>query len=141
LSRNHLSGRTAAFFCYGDDGANEEDGKGIPKNLEHPEWFDARHHPMRGRDERLAYQGLVWQCRYSDIEVPDALWTCTDFGAGKPYADDQADDMVREKAGMEAFDGWVERFIAHIGKKGLVPHIKDAERSAATTTNQDRKPG
>jgi hypothetical protein len=33
LSRNHLSGRTAAFFCYGDDGANEEDGKGNPRIL------------------------------------------------------------------------------------------------------------
>jgi hypothetical protein len=139
ISKNHLSGRTAAFFCYGDDGADEEDGSGMPKHLEHPEWFDAAAHPMRGDDERLAYRGLVWQCRYSDIEVPDALWKCTVFGAGKPYADDQAEDMVQEAKGMETFDEWVRDFEAHVKDKGPVPNIKQAERSAATTTNQDRK--
>lgn len=139
LSKNHLSGRTAAFFCYGDDGANEEDGKGMPKNLEHPEWFDAAQHPMRGGNERDAYQGLVWQCRYSDIEVPDALWRCTTFGAGKPFADDQVEDMVEERAGMEAFDDWVKAFITHVASKGLVPGTKEAERAAQSTTNQDRR--
>jgi len=139
ISRNHLSGRTAAFFCYGDDGADEEDGNGMPKHLEHPEWFDARHHPMRGKDERNAYTGLVWQCRYSDIEVPDELWRCTVFGAGKPYADDQVEDMVKEPAGMAAFDDWVQAFIAHVEQKGIVPGTKEAEVSAQTTTNQDKK--
>jgi hypothetical protein len=139
LSKNHLSGRTAAFFCYGDDGANEEDGNGRPRQLEHPQWFNAAEHPMRGKDERLAYQGLVWQCRYSDIEVPDALWACTVFGAGKPYADDQAEDMVREAAPMNSFETWVRAFISHVENKGPLPDIKEAEKSAATTTNQDRK--
>lgn len=138
LSKNHLSGRTAAFFCYGDDGANEEDGNGMPKNLQHPEWFDASQHPMRGKDEREAYQGLVWQCRYSDIEVPDALWRCTTFGAGKPYADDQVEDMVAETGGMAAFDGWVRDFVAHVTTKGEVPGAREAERAAQSTTNQDR---
>jgi hypothetical protein len=139
LSKNHLSGRTAAFFCYADDGANEEDGNGMPKNLEHPAWFDAAGHPMRGKDERDAYLGLVWQCRYSDIEVPDALWRCTTFGAGKPYADDQVEDMVQEPAGMEAFEGWVRDFVAHVIAKGLVPGTKEAERAAQSTTNQQHR--
>lgn len=139
LSKNHLSGRTAAFFCYGDDGANEEDGKGMPENLGHPEWFDASQHPMRGKDERNAYQGLVWQCRYSDVEVPDALWRCTTFGAGKPYADDQVEDMVEEHAGMTAFDVWVKDFVTHVTVKGPVPGTKQAERAAQSTTNQDRR--
>jgi multimeric flavodoxin WrbA len=139
LSKNHLSGRTAAFFCYGDDGGNEEDGKGMPKKLDHPEWFDASQHPMRGKDERNAYQGLVWQCRYSDIEVPDDLWACTVFGAGKPYADDQVEDMVQEHNGMKAFENWAKAFTAHVAAKGAVPGTEDAERSAQTTTNQDRK--
>jgi multimeric flavodoxin WrbA len=141
LSRNHLSGRTAAFFCYGDDGANEEDGNGRPVKLEHPEWFDASRHPMRGKDERLAYQGLVWQCRYSDIEVPDDLWRCTNFGAGKPYADDQADDMMQEGEALKAFDDWVHAFIRHVEGKGPLPEIKEAERAARTTTNRDVKSG
>jgi hypothetical protein len=139
ISRNHLSGRTAAFFCYGDDGANEEDGKGMPQHLEHPEWFDASQHPMRVEGERNACLGLVWQCRYSDIEVPDTLWRCTVFGAGKPYADDQVEDMVQESKGMAAFEEWVQAFISHVEKKGIVPGTKEAERSAKTTTNQDKK--
>jgi hypothetical protein len=139
LSKNHLSGRTAAFFCYGDDGGSEEDGKGMPKKLEHPEWFDSSQHPMRGKEERDAYQSLVWQCRYSDIEVPDQLWRCTTFGAGKPYADDQVEDMVKESKAMKAFDQWVQDFVAHVSGKGLVPGTKEAEASAQTTTNQDLK--
>jgi multimeric flavodoxin WrbA len=139
ISRNHLSGRTAAFFCYGDDGANEENGQGRPKHLEHPEWFDASRHPMRGKDERDAYQGPVWQCRYSDIEVPEELWRCTVFGAGRPYADDQVDDMVHEAEGMATFDDWVRAFVTHVERKGIVPGSKEAERSARTTTNQDKK--
>jgi multimeric flavodoxin WrbA len=139
ISKNHLSGRTAAFFCYGDDGGNEEDGHGRPKKLEHPEWFDDTKHPMRGGDERNAYQGLVWQCRYSDIEVPDDLWKCAVFGAGKPYADDQVEDMVKEKTAMAAFEGWVKHFVAHVQKKGVVPDTEDAERSAQTTTNREKK--
>jgi hypothetical protein len=93
---------------------------------------------MRGKDERKAYLGQVWQCRYSDIEVPDALWKCTMFGAGKPYADDQVEDMVHEK-GIAAFEDWVNAFVSHVEKKGVVPGTKEAERSAQTTTNQDKK--
>lgn len=134
LSKNHLSGRTAGFFCYGDDGANEEDGKGKPKNLEHPEWFDSNAQPHRGNDERFAYQGLIWQCRYSDIEVPDALWRCTTFGAGKPFADDQVEDMIREKKSLAAFDKWVVAFFNYVQGKGLVASKED-EKAAASTTN------
>jgi hypothetical protein len=137
LHKNHLAGRTAAFFCYGDDGANEEDGRGKPKNLQHPEWFDAKAHPQRGKEERLAYEGLIWQCRYSDIEVPDALWRSATFGAGKPFADDQADDMMREKKSLAAFDTWVKNFAVHVKKKGVVA-TKDDERAAATTTNTEK---
>jgi hypothetical protein len=111
----------------------------MPKKVEHPEWFDAKQHPMRGKDGKLAYQGLVWQCRYSDVEVPDDLWRATSFGAGKPFADDRADDMLKEKRSMQAFDAWTQAFIAHLERKGPVRGIKEAERSAQTTTNQDKK--
>jgi multimeric flavodoxin WrbA len=138
ISKNHLAGRTAAFFCYGDDGANEEDGNGMPTRLQHPEWFNAKDHPMRGGDERLAYQGLVWQCRYSDIEVPDQLWACTVFGAGKPYADDQADDMAAEEGPMKTFDGWVKSFISHVQAKGPLCGIEEAEKAAQSTADRER---
>ena len=86
----------------------------------------------------MAYQGLVWECRYSDIEVPDALWACTLFGAGKPYADDQASNMPLETGPMSSFDKWVQAFATHVENKGLVPGMKEAVRSAATTTNRNR---
>ena len=113
----------------------------MPRNIEHPEWFDASQQPMRGKDERKAYEGLVWQCRYSDIEVPDALWTCTVFGAGRPYADDQVEDMAKEKKGTAAFDDWVAAFIAHVDKKGAVPGMKVADSSAKPADQKKRTSG
>lgn len=119
LSVNHLEGRTAAFFCYGDGGANELDGDGRPRKLRHEAWFPVDEEPFG--DERQAYAPLVWQCRYSGVEVPDALWRYAESGAGVPYADNQAEDMVREGGVMEAFDAWTDAFAAHVRAKGRVP--------------------
>lgn len=119
LSVNHLEGRTAAFFCYGDGGANEVDDDGRPKKLRHKAWFPAEEEPFR--DDRDAYAPLVWQCRYSGVEVPDALWRYAESGAGLPYADNQAEDMVREREVMAAFDAWTDAFAAHVRGKGKVP--------------------
>ena len=136
LSRNHLEGRTAAFFCYGDGGAADYGEDGRPKLLHHKAWFDPQQEPFE--HERDAYQGLVWQCRYSGIEVPDDLWSHTEMGVGKPYADDQASDMAEEPQALAAFDAWVARFVRYVTMKGLVPGTKEAERSAKTTTNTDK---
>jgi hypothetical protein len=132
LSVNHLEGRTAAFFCYGDQGGADLDEAGRPKILRHKAWFDPAAEPYR--EERHAYQGLVWQCRYSGVEVPDRLWTHADIGVGKLYADDQAEDLAEEPAALAAFDRWTDDFAAHVTAKGLVPGTKDAERSARSTT-------
>ena len=133
LSRNHLEGRSAAFFCYGNEGANELDADGRPSVLRHKAWFDPGHEPYSG-DERLAYQGLVWQCRYGGIEVPDRLWRHATFGAGRPYADDQAEDMARDPESLACFDAWVDAFIAHVTARGEVPGVKEAASSARSTT-------
>ena len=91
LSQNHLEGRSAAFFCYGDGGGDELDESGRPKILRHPSYFD----PARSRstDMRDTYAPLVWQCRYSGIEVPDQLWRYVEFGRGKKYSENQAEHM------------------------------------------------
>jgi hypothetical protein len=116
LSVNHLEGRTAAFFCYGDDGADEDDDEGRPKVLRHKAWFNPNDWPKeRDRD---AFRPIVLQCRYSGIEVPEELWTAAHVGIGKPYADDQAEDMVRDHAFMAGFDAWTDRFIAFVQAKG-----------------------
>jgi hypothetical protein len=119
LTRNHLEGRTAAFFCYGDEGANETDPDGRPEVLQHRHWYD----PDRDEpdDERESYGALVRQCRYSGVEVPDHLWRHVSFGVGRPYADDQAEDMLRERDSIAAFDGWVAAFAAFVREKGRVP--------------------
>ena len=118
LSVNHLEGRTAAFFCYGDEGANEMGGDGRPAKLRHKGWFDPEAEPFA--HERDAYAPLVWQARYSGIEVPDPLWAYCTTGKGKPYGEDQAEDMVKDEPFMAAFDRWADAFAAHVGAKGKV---------------------
>ena len=118
LSVNHLEGRTAGFFCYGDEGADEMGADGRPAKLRHKAWFDPEAEPFG--NEREAYAPLVWQSRYSGIEVPDALWAYGTTGKGKPYADDQAEHMVRDTAFMDAFDRWTDAFAAFVGAKGKV---------------------
>jgi hypothetical protein len=61
LSVNHLEGRTAAFFCYGDGGGEELDSDGRPHILRHKGYFDPDTEPFL--NERDAYAPLVWQCR------------------------------------------------------------------------------
>jgi NADPH-dependent FMN reductase len=134
LNRNHLEGRTAAFFCYTDGGGPDYDENGRPKILTQKEWFDPKHEPFK--NERDAYQGLVWQCRYSGIEVPDALWAQTEMGKGRFYADDQASDMAEETKALADFDRWVKTFVKHVTDKGVIPGTKEAERGAKSTTNQ-----
>jgi hypothetical protein len=118
LSLNHLEGRTAAFFCYSDAGADEMDESGRPKKLKHKDWFDPQEEPFER--ERDAYRPLVWQCRYSGIEVPDELWSHGVSGEGVPYSDNQAEDMIREDAFMREFDGWADRFAAFVARKGKI---------------------
>jgi multimeric flavodoxin WrbA len=132
LTKNHLEGRTAGFFCYGDRGAADMDATGRPKVLRHKSWFDPAEEPFA--DERHAYRPLVWQLRFSGIEVPDALWRHADMGVGKSYADDQADDMAGETEALAAFDAWTDAFAAHVAEKGVVPGTTEAERGAKSTT-------
>jgi multimeric flavodoxin WrbA len=116
LSKNHLEGRTAAFFCYGDGGGDEINDSGRPKKLEHPEYFDPAKEPYA--DRRDYYAPLVWQCRYSGIEVPDTLWHYEEFGQGKKYSDNQAEDM--DDKVYAHFDAWVGVFSDFVAKKGKV---------------------
>ncbi|HZX43870.1 MAG TPA: NAD(P)H-dependent oxidoreductase [Myxococcaceae bacterium] len=119
LSVNHLEGRSAAFFCYGDGGANEVDEAGRPKKLRHPDCFDPEQEPFA--DERQAFAPLVWQCRFSGVEVPDALWHHETFGQGKPYRDNQAEHLAEERRVLAAFDAWTGEFVSHVRAKGKVP--------------------
>ena len=118
MSVNHLEGRTAAFFCYGDGGGDELDEQGIPKILLHKQYFNPADEPY-GND-REAYQSLVWQCRYGGVEVPDRLWQYGLTGEGKKYSDNQAEHMVLELPFLQQFDRWVQEFAGFVGQKGKI---------------------
>jgi multimeric flavodoxin WrbA len=119
LSVNHLEGRTAAFFCYGDGGGDELDASGRPKKLLHKEWFDPEHEPFE--DMRDTYAPLVWQCRYSGIEVPDDLWTYVEFGRDKPYSLNQAEHMAADPAApLTEAEAFASRVVHRVAAKGKV---------------------
>lgn len=116
LSINHLEGRTAAFYCYGDGGGDELDEAGRPKILRHSEYFDPAKEPFEKM--RDAYAPLVWQCRYGGIEVPEDLWRYLEFGVGKKYSDNQAEDMAADTEVFRDFDDWTDAFATFVGRKG-----------------------
>jgi multimeric flavodoxin WrbA len=118
ISVNHLEGRTAAFFCYGDEGGDEMDENNVPKILQHKNYFDGAAEPFE--NERDAYRPLVWQCRYGGVEVPDNLWTHATSGKGKKYSDNQAEDMILENEFMKTFQNWVNNFEEFVQSKGKV---------------------
>jgi len=118
LSVNHLEGRTAGFFCYGDGGGDELGGDGRPRLLRHKEYFNPEGEPFD--NERDTYAPLVWQCRYSGVEVPDQLWRYLQFGKGRKYSDNQAEHMPAETNVFEKFDEWVDDFARFVGGKGKV---------------------
>ena len=126
LTANHLEGRTAAFFCYGDAGGDELDETGRPRILRHREYLDPR--LDRYQDGRDTYAPLVQQCRYSGIEVPDRLWRYVEFGRGRSYSEDQAEHLAAEPA-LRDFDDWAGEFARFVRAKGRVPP-RPPQRSA-----------
>lgn len=118
LSVNHLEGRTAGFFCYGDGGGDELDETGRPKILDHKHYFNPDDEPFE--NDRDSYAPLVWQCRYSGIEVPDHLWSYVEFGRGKKYSENQAEHMAVETNVFADFDRWCDEFTKFVGQKGKV---------------------
>lgn len=118
LSQNHLEGRSAAFFCYGDGGGDELDESGLPKILRHRNYFDSDKEPFE--EMRDTYGPLVWQCRYSGIEVPDLLWRYVEMGRNKKYSENQAEHLVDELDVLQAFDEWTDAFSSHVATKGKV---------------------
>jgi hypothetical protein len=65
----------------------------------------------------------------------DHLWQHASIGLNRPYADDQAEDMMSETEALACFDAWVTGFITYVRAKGLVPGTAEAEKGAMSTTN------
>ena len=118
LSVNHLEGRTAGFFCYGDGGGDEMDKNNIPKILQHKNYFDGDTEPFK--DMQQAYAPLVWQCRYGGIEVPEQLWEYAESGVGKKYSENQSENVIEDIIYMNKFVRWVKSFEKFVTEKGKV---------------------
>jgi multimeric flavodoxin WrbA len=118
LSVNHLEGRSAAFYCYGDGGGDELDENGRPRLLRDKHYFNPDAEPFENM--RDTYAPLVWQCRYGGVEVPDELWRYKEFGRGKKYSDNQAEHMATETDVYADFDAWTDGFAGFVGAKGKV---------------------
>jgi hypothetical protein len=69
---------------------------------------------------RDSYAPLVWQCRYSGIEVPDRLWRYVEFGRGLPYGENQAEHLMENAEVLGEFDRWTSAFTDHVAAKGKV---------------------
>lgn len=95
---------------------------GRPKLLQHKNYFDPASEPFENL--RDSHAPLVWQCRYSGIEVPDQLWTFSATGEGKKYSENQAEDMISETGFMADFEKWVKEFEQLVDAKGKVPPNK-----------------
>lgn len=120
LSLNHLEGRTAAFFTYGDEGGDELDSEGRPNILRHKEYF-----VVDDESKRSAYYGpIIWQCRYSGIEVPEQLIQEIVFGAGCKYSDNQTQQLKVNSEVLAKFDQWVDAVKEFVRKKGQVSASK-----------------
>lgn len=119
LALNHLEGRTAGFFCYGDDATEERNADGRPRYIapEHAHYFDPEKEP---EDQRQTYSPLVWQCRFSGVEVPEALWHYQSFGNGRLYSENQAEQMATDVTFLKSFDAWSDRFAEFVTQKGKV---------------------
>jgi multimeric flavodoxin WrbA len=74
LLKNHLEGKFAAFYVHGDDGANDYFNKPMPKSYTKEDFT-----PIN------AVMPIVYQCRYSGINVPDDLIKAFYINKGKDY--------------------------------------------------------
>lgn len=116
LMINHLEGRVAGFFCYGDHGGKEMDNNNVPKILAHKDYFDGTAEPFK--DMRQAYAPLVWQCRCGGIEVPENLSAYAESGGEEKYSDNQSGDFISEYMGK--FENGVASFEKFEEAKGKI---------------------
>lgn len=119
LSLNHLEGRTAFFFVYGDDGNEEMGSDGAPKILKHKAYFDTQEEKEFSTPYN-AYRPIFWQCRYSGIEVPEELILGLHFGGNGKYHVNQIEQLKQNKLILDKFDIWANAVISFIEKKGKV---------------------
>ena len=119
LSRNHLEGKTAAFFIYGDEGADEADADGAPLILKHKNYFDPKKEAAISSGY-ASYKPIIFQLQYSGIEVPESLVQYIVTGKGVKYNKNQIAALRENKRALQAFDTWTDVVTKFVEEKGKV---------------------
>ena len=119
LLKNHYAGKYAAFLAHGDDGGVDY-REFSDDSAWHPNMPDSLRDFLLGENEgpvndpRNAVMPLVWQCRYSGINVPNDL--IVGFHATSEISYSEAMDLARTnldqyyQAGLDLF----YRLIYHV---------------------------
>lgn len=125
LLKNHLEGKFAAFFAHGDDGGADYREVGTPEARNSPAMPDSYKDKLV-RTEARASEGpvngpehavlpLVWQCRYSGINVPDDLVGGMHINRGFSYASGN-DRAAKDARFLEAGRALVHKLVAYCAK-------------------------
>jgi multimeric flavodoxin WrbA len=109
LLKNHLEGKTAAFYIHGDDGAN--DYSSDPVEIGDSNWYPVN-----------SIMPLVYQCRYSGINCPDELVEAFYINKGLPYYEANL-EMEYEGEFFKRMDGLLNRLKFELSsKKGKISY-------------------
>jgi len=103
LLRNHLEGKTAAFYIHGDDGA--DDYSKDPIEIGDSNW-----------DPVNSIMPLVYQCRYSGINCPDELVEAFYINKGIPYYEANL-EMKYEEEFFERMDSLLNKLSLELSSK------------------------
>lgn len=103
LLKNHLEGKTAAFYVHGDDGADDYSGDFMKTGDEN--WS-----PLN------SVMPLVYQCRYSGINCPDSLVEAFYINKGLPYYEANL-EMEYEGEFFERMDLLLNRLLDELSSK------------------------
>lgn len=110
LLKNHLEGKVGAFYIHGDAGADDY------STTEKPETFNQKDENKWFGDAKSTIMPIVFQCRYSGIEVPNNLIQAFYTNKGEPYYQSNI-EFDENKDFFEKADELIENLLDYLEKK------------------------
>jgi multimeric flavodoxin WrbA len=107
LIKNHLEGKYGAFFVHGDAGAADY------KDREYPDSYSKVEESLFDSDAKVAIKPIVFQCRYSGINVPDDLIEAFYMNMGLDYYTSNT-TLDKNRLPFEKSEQLIERLIQYI---------------------------
>ena len=111
MLRNHLEGKTCAFYAHGDDGADDYEGKEMPAS------YDLMMDSF-SIDPKSTVMPYVTQMKYSGVYVPDNLVQAFYINKGLDYS--TANDRL-EKEAFERADLLMENLLEWLDQRSSLP--------------------